>query len=83
MPGEGLPASDSAIVHDDDISLPAPDSAEVCEKSNLLLALVFCTVKILQRRRPKEDINDMYGTYDITGEQSDYSTVQDTNDYYG
>ena len=25
----------------------------------------------------------MYGTYDITGEQSDYSTVQDTNDYYG
>ena len=30
------------------------------------------------------DVNDTYGTYeyDTSYEQSDYSTVQDTNDYY-
>ena len=31
----------------------------------------------------KVDINDIYGTYDTMGEMNDYSTVQDTNDYYG
>ena len=53
----------------------------------LLMALTFCAVKFFQRRRfqrtVKVDVNDMYGTYDTSGEQSDYSTVQDANDYYG
>ena len=31
----------------------------------------------------KVDENNTYGTYDLTGEMSDYSTVEDTNDYYG
>ena len=35
------------------------------------------------RRKPKVDINDTYGTYDISGEMSDYTTVEDTNAYYG
>ena len=29
------------------------------------------------------DVNDIYGTYDTTGVISDYSTVEDTNYYYG
>ena len=53
----------------------------------LLIALGFCAVKFCQRRRfqrtPKVDVNDMYGTYKTSDQQSDYSTVQDTNDYYG
>ena len=53
----------------------------------LLIALGFCAVKFCQRRRfqrtPKVDVNDMYGTYSTSDQQSDYSTVQDTNDYYG
>ena len=52
----------------------------------LLIALGFCAVKFCQRRRfqqtPKVDVNDMYGTYDTSDQQSDYSIVQDTNDYY-
>ena len=35
------------------------------------------------RSQPKVDINNTYGTYDMTGEMSDYTTVEDTNDYYG
>ena len=31
----------------------------------------------------KVDENNTYGTYDLTGEMSDYSTVEDTNVYYG
>ena len=53
----------------------------------LLVTLVICLVKSKKvrdfRREPKVDINDTYGTYDITGELSDYTTVEDTNDYYG
>ena len=54
----------------------------------LIVLLSIWLVKLMKRRKfqrtpAKVDINDMYGTYDITGEQSDYSTVQDTNDYYG
>ena len=39
-------------------------------------------IRKFERTPAKVDINDMYGTYDVTGEQSDYSTVQDSNDYY-
>ena len=52
----------------------------------LILLLSICLVKLLKRRKfqftPKVDVNDVYGTYDVTGAQSDYSTVQDSNDYY-
>ena len=53
----------------------------------MLSAFAFSIVKFVQRRkglkRPvKEDINDTYGMYDTSGEQSEYSTVQDNNDYY-
>ena len=53
----------------------------------LLVLLVICLVKYKKGRdfriKPKIDINDTYGTYDITGEMSDYTTVEDNNDYYG
>ena len=53
----------------------------------LIVVLFTCLVKLMKRRRfqhtPKVDVNDVYGTYDVTGAQSDYSTVQDSNDYYG
>ena len=53
----------------------------------LLVLLVVCLVKCKKvrdfRMEPKVDINDTYGTYDITGEMSDYTTVEDTNNYYG
>ena len=53
----------------------------------MLSAFAFSIVKFVQRRkglkRPvKEDINDTYGMYDTSGEQSEYSTVQDNNEYY-
>ena len=35
------------------------------------------------RRKPKVDINDTYGTYDVSGEMSDYTIVEDADDYYG
>merc|ERR1711971_1134491 len=52
-----------------------------------LLAFAICFGKKCMERRkflrtPKVDVNDTYGTYDTVGEQSDYSTVQDANDYY-
>ena len=31
----------------------------------------------------KVDINDVYGTYDTSGETTDYSSVEDANYYYG
>ena len=31
----------------------------------------------------KVDINEVYGTYDVTQQCTEYSTVEDTNDYYG
>ena len=56
----------------------------------LLLALVvplaICLVKRKRRdisRLPKVDINYTYGTYSLSEEMTDYSTVEDTNDYYG
>ena len=53
----------------------------------MLSAFAFSIVKFVQRRkglkRPvKEDINDTYGMYGASGEQSEYSTVQDNNEYY-
>ena len=53
----------------------------------LLVLLIICLFKCKKmrdfRRKPKVDINDTYGTYDITGEISDYITIEDVNDYYG
>ena len=53
----------------------------------LLVLLILCLIKCKKvrdfRRKPKVDINDTYGTYDITGDASDYTTVEDANDYYG
>ena len=49
----------------------------------LIIGLVKCKKVRDFRREPKVDINDTYGTYDTTGEMSDYTTVEDTNDYYG
>ena len=55
-----------------------------------MLVVVVSIIKLVQRRKvrlrskvEKEEINEMYGTYDASGEYSDYSTVQDTNEYYG
>ena len=52
-----------------------------------MVLLVICLVKCKKmrdiRRKPKVDINDTYGTYDVSGEMSDYTIVEDTNDYYG
>ena len=44
---------------------------------------VLRILECFQCRFQKVDINDIYGTYDTMGEMNDYSTVQDTNDYYG
>ena len=54
----------------------------------LLVTLAVCLVVKHKRirdlkRTTKVDINDTYGTYDYSGEMSDYTTVEDTNDYYG
>ena len=54
----------------------------------LIILLVVCRLVKGKRIRdfrsqPKVDINDTYGTYDMTGEMSDYTTVEDTNNYYG
>jgi len=57
--------------------------AIACVSSALFIAflvlLVICLVKFKKvrdfKREPKVDINDTYGTYDITGEMSDYTTV--------
>ena len=52
----------------------------------LIVLLSICLVKLMIRRRfqhtPKVDVNDVYGTYEVTGAQSDYSTVQENNNYY-
>ena len=49
----------------------------------LIIGLVKCKRVRDFRRKPKVDINDTYGTYDTTGQMCDYTTVEDTNDYYG
>ena len=52
----------------------------------LVLPLAICLVKRKRReirKAPKVDINDTYGTYSLSEEMTDYSTVEDTNDYYG
>ena len=55
----------------------------------LLVTFAICLVK--RKRKKINDIkeiekvedNDMYGTYGLSGEGSDYTTVEDVNDYYG
>merc|ERR1711962_969308 len=36
----------------------------------------------LQQQPTKVEDNPLYGTYGVNGDQNDYTTVQDTNDYY-
>ena len=47
-----------------------------------LVAIIFIKSKN-SRNITKVETNEVYGTYDLTGEMSDYNTVEDTNDYYG
>ena len=53
----------------------------------IIIVVVVCALKLRSKRKfqspTKVETNDLYGTYDITGEMSDYSTVEDTNNYYG
>ena len=54
----------------------------------LLLAILALVVIIFIKSKnsmniTKVETNEVYGTYDLTGEMSDYNTVEDTNDYYG
>ena len=57
----------------------------------LLLAFLVMLFFLLGKRKKIKDIktvekvdeNNTYGTYDLNGEMSDYSTVEDTNVYYG
>ena len=53
----------------------------------LLVSFVVCIAKWKKgrdiRKAPRVDTNDIYGTYDTTGVTIDYSTVEDTNYYYG
>ena len=53
-----------------------------------LLVLLVCGLIKFKKSRSyggptKVDINEVYGTYDVTQQCSDYSTVEDTNDFYG
>ena len=52
----------------------------------LVIVLVKYRKKIDLKKRARffkmEDNHD-YGIYDDSGEMSDYTTVEDTNDYYG
>ena len=56
----------------------------------MLVLLVIVLVKyrkkidLMKRARSfKMEDNNVYGIYDDSGEMSDYTTVEDTNDYYG
>jgi len=49
----------------------------------LIVGLVICRKRREFKRTPKVDINDVYGTYDTSGETTDYSSVEDSNYYYG
>ena len=56
----------------------------------ILLLLTVAIVFILWRKKRrgivqqpvKVEDNALYGTYGVAGDQNDYSTVEDTNDYY-
>ena len=54
----------------------------------VVVALLICAYKMGKRRRnlqqhpTKVEDNPLYGTYGVNGDQNDYTTVQDTNDYY-
>ena len=54
----------------------------------VVVALLICVYKMGKRRggnqqQPtKVEDNPLYGTYGVSGDQNDYTTVQDTNDYY-
>ena len=56
----------------------------------ILLLLTVAIVFILWRKKRrgivqqpvKVEDNALYGTYGVAGDQDDYSTVEDTNDYY-
>ena len=53
----------------------------------LMVLLVCGWIKLKKSRSyrgpAKVDINGDYGTYDVTQQCTEYSTVEDTNDYYG
>ena len=56
----------------------------------MLVLLVIGLVKYRKNRDLKKrarsfkiEDNHVYGIYDDSGEMSDYTTVEDTNDYYG
>ena len=56
----------------------------------VLVLLVIGLVKYRKNRDLKKraisfkmEDNHIYGIYDDSGEMSDYTTVEDTNDYYG
>ena len=54
----------------------------------VVVALLICVYKMgkrrgnLQQHPTKVEDNPLYGTYGVSGDQNDYTTVQDTNDYY-
>jgi len=54
----------------------------------VVVALLICVYKMgkrrgnLQQHPTKVEDNPLYGTYGVNGDQNDYTTVQDTNDYY-
>ena len=56
----------------------------------ILVLLAVAIVFILWRKKRrgnhqqpvKVEDNALYGTYGVAGDQNDYSTVEDTNDYY-
>ena len=56
----------------------------------ILLLLAVAIVFILWRKKRRGNLqqpvkvedNALYGTYGVAGDQNDYSTVEDTNDYY-
>ena len=53
-----------------------------------MVALLICVYKMgkrrggIQQQPTKVEDNPLYGTYGVSGDQNDYTTVQDTNDYY-
>ena len=52
----------------------------------LVIVLVKYRKKIDLKKRArsfKMEDNNVYGIYDDSGEMTDYTTVEDTNDYYG
>ena len=53
-------------------------------KQNMYLDTCMLNRDLKKRARSfKREDNNVYGIYDDSGEMSDYTTVEDTNDYYG